>query len=233
MPVSRRGWPNCWRPCSSLPLRLHLAVFTTAGHWQLSGHSSAGAAGLGPRVTWLRPSPPNPNSVRRWRVTCADVATRDDLTARQVEIIKTLQRHGGELWLSDALQALQNHQRHPETSGHRRLPGGRTAGSIAHRPQPRPDCRPTQGPDPRPGYRPGGNSNPDPGQCRFCCTGVTGSGKTEVYLQAIAPCLKAGQSVRGAGARNWPHPPAHRRFTRRFGGRVCIYHSALFGRRTV
>jgi primosomal protein N' (replication factor Y) len=50
------------------------------------------------------PQPPRAKQRQAISVICPDVAAREDLTNRQVDILKTLQRHGGELWLSDALQ---------------------------------------------------------------------------------------------------------------------------------
>jgi primosomal protein N' (replication factor Y) len=57
--------------------------------------------------------------------------------------------------------------------------------------------------------------------------GVTGSGKTEVYLQAIAPRLAAGQSTLVLVPEIGLTPQLTDRFRRRFGRRVCVYHSGL------
>lgn len=57
--------------------------------------------------------------------------------------------------------------------------------------------------------------------------GVTGSGKTEVYLQAIAPVLKQGQSVLVLVPEIGLTPQLTDRFRARFGDRVRVYHSAL------
>ena len=63
--------------------------------------------------------------------------------------------------------------------------------------------------------------------------GVTGSGKTEVYLQAIAPCLKAGQSVLVLVPEIGLTPQLTDRFTRRFGGPGVYLPQRPIGRRTV
>lgn len=57
--------------------------------------------------------------------------------------------------------------------------------------------------------------------------GVTGSGKTEVYLQAIAPMLARGASALVLVPEIGLTPQLTDRFRLRFGDRVCVYHSGL------
>ena len=57
--------------------------------------------------------------------------------------------------------------------------------------------------------------------------GVTGSGKTEVYLQAIAPVLERGRSALILVPEIGLTPQLTDRFRARFGSKVCVYHSAL------
>ena len=57
--------------------------------------------------------------------------------------------------------------------------------------------------------------------------GVTGSGKTEVYLQAIAEVLAAGRGAIVMVPEIALTPQTVRRFAGRFGGRVAVLHSAL------
>ncbi|UFP96817.1 primosomal protein N' [Gloeobacter morelensis] len=57
--------------------------------------------------------------------------------------------------------------------------------------------------------------------------GVTGSGKTEVYLQAIAPVLARGESALVLVPEIGLTPQLTDRFAARFGARVRVYHSAL------
>ncbi|RFP61363.1 MAG: primosomal protein N' [Limnothrix sp. CACIAM 69d] len=59
--------------------------------------------------------------------------------------------------------------------------------------------------------------------------GVTGSGKTEVYLQAIAPVLARGQSALVLVPEIGLTPQLTDRFRARFGSQVCVYHSGLSG----
>lgn len=57
--------------------------------------------------------------------------------------------------------------------------------------------------------------------------GVTGSGKTELYLQAIAPRLAAGYSALVLVPEIGLTPQLTDRFRARFGNQVLVYHSAL------
>ena len=57
--------------------------------------------------------------------------------------------------------------------------------------------------------------------------GVTGSGKTEVYLQAIAAELAAGRGAIVLVPEISLTPQTVQRFASRFGGRVAVLHSAL------
>lgn len=57
--------------------------------------------------------------------------------------------------------------------------------------------------------------------------GITGSGKTEVYLQAIAPVLARGQSALVLVPEIGLTPQLTDRFRARFGPQVRVYHSAL------
>jgi primosomal protein N' (replication factor Y) len=63
---------------------------------------------------------------------------------------------------------------------------------------------------------------------QFLLHGVTGSGKTEVYLQAIAPILEAGKSALVLVPEIGLTPQLTDRFRARFGdARVNVYHSQL------
>ncbi|AUC59625.1 primosomal protein N' PriA [Cyanobacterium sp. HL-69] len=57
--------------------------------------------------------------------------------------------------------------------------------------------------------------------------GVTGSGKTEVYLRAIAPILAQKKSALVLVPEIGLTPQLTDRFRARFGQQVCVYHSAL------
>ncbi|MCG9129094.1 primosomal protein N' [Candidatus Poribacteria bacterium] len=64
-------------------------------------------------------------------------------------------------------------------------------------------------------------------QVTFLLHGVTGSGKTEVYMQAIAPILEKGKSVIVLVPEISLTPQTASRFIGRFGDRVAILHSSL------
>jgi len=57
--------------------------------------------------------------------------------------------------------------------------------------------------------------------------GVTGSGKTEVYLHAARACLDAGGQALILVPEIGLTPQLQARFTERFGDTVCVYHSGL------
>ncbi|MGN6188940.1 MAG: replication restart helicase PriA [Conexibacter sp.] len=67
----------------------------------------------------------------------------------------------------------------------------------------------------------------DPGAGRFLLHGVTGSGKTEVYLQAAEAALNAGRSVLVLVPEIALAPQTVARFQARFGDTVAVLHSQL------
>jgi primosomal protein N' (replication factor Y) len=61
----------------------------------------------------------------------------------------------------------------------------------------------------------------------FLLQGVTGSGKTEVYLRAIAECVKSGQQALVLVPEIALTPLMVERFTGRFGAEVAVLHSRM------
>ena len=149
-----------------------------------------------------------------------------ELSSRQQEIVSGLARAGGELWLSDALQLLNT------TS--KTLKKIADKGYLVI--------------EPKEMLRAGSHSSALPDQPKKLTAdqakalavlqqmngyeeallhGVTGSGKTEVYLQAIAPVLQAKKSALVLVPEIGLTPQLTDRFRSRFGNQVCVYHSGL------
>ncbi|PZU93426.1 MAG: primosomal protein N', partial [Leptolyngbya sp.] len=173
-------------------------------------------------------SPPQPPQVkRRQAVTLVGGDSLPaDLTPRQQDIIATLRRQGRDLWLSDALQLCQT------TSPTLKRLAQSGCLVIEPREQLRAETGPAIMPDlPKPLTHYQAQvldpiNKSDQGS-QFLLHGVTGSGKTEVYLQAIAPRLAAGQSALVLVPEIGLTPQLTDRFRRRFGDQVWVYHSGL------
>ncbi|MBI4785034.1 MAG: primosomal protein N' [Oscillatoriophycideae cyanobacterium NC_groundwater_1537_Pr4_S-0.65um_50_18] len=147
-------------------------------------------------------------------------------TPRQSEILEVLKRQGGELWLQELLQLCQ--------VSSSVLKGLEQKGCITL--QPREVLRLESSLAPQ-ADRP--KELTDEQTCALTSLktyknfaqvllhGVTGSGKTEVYLQAIAPLLQQGKSVLVLVPEIGLTPQLTDRFRARFGQRVCVYHSGL------
>jgi primosomal protein N' (replication factor Y) len=164
---------------------------------------------------------------RRQTVTLASPPPDSALTPRQQEIVEVLRRQGGELAMQALLQTCR-------TSSSVVKGLAQKGWVVLHQ---REILRTDQG----------GETTPDqpkvlnPDQARALAAicqsrdtasqillhGVTGSGKTEVYLQAIAPVLAAGQSALVLVPEIGLTPQLTDRFRARFGDRVRVYHSNL------
>lgn len=71
------------------------------------------------------------------------------------------------------------------------------------------------------------NASIDKGGGEFLLHGVTGSGKTEVFLQSIAHALQKGRSALMLVPEISLTPQMVSRFLERFGSRVAVFHSGL------
>ena len=150
----------------------------------------------------------------------------EDLTARQQEILQILKNRGGELWLKDLIQLCRTTSatiKKLETKGYIILSEReilRKEQGVLHAADRPKELSRAQADalatiDAQKGY------------AQILLHGVTGSGKTEVYLQAIAPVLERGKSALVLVPEIGLTPQLTDRFRARFGDRVCVYHSKL------
>lgn len=152
----------------------------------------------------------------------------DGLSDRQREIVEVLKRRGGDLWLRELLQIC-----HVSSSTIKTL---ERKGCVVV--EAREVLRTVSGQGQ--GDRPKVLTEPQQQALtailssldaqrgdQLLLHGVTGSGKTEVYLQAIAPVLARGQSALVLVPEIGLTPQLTDRFHARFGDQVRVYHSAL------
>lgn len=172
------------------------------------------------------PTPPRPQT--RQAVTVVQVPSPEsrEVTKRQREVLSLLQRQGGDMWLQEALQYCRT------TSGTLRSLAQKGYLFIEEREVLRqPDAQPLAADQPKaltPAQQAALATLQAATSNELCLLhGVTGSGKTEVYLQAIAPRLAAGQSALVLVPEIGLTPQLTDRFQQRFGDRVCVYHSGL------
>jgi len=149
-----------------------------------------------------------------------------DLTVRQREVLEVLRRRGGDLWLTELLQICNT------TSSTIKKLEEKGYVVIQEREILRTATEPTIA-----GDRPKALTSAQAyalevitgldGFASVLLHGVTGSGKTEVYLQAIAPILEQGKSALVLVPEIGLTPQLTDRFRARFGNKVNVYHSAL------
>jgi primosomal protein N' (replication factor Y) len=171
--------------------------------------------------------PPTPIRPKRQQaVILVENVSSNGLSPRQQEIVDVLRRRGGDMWLQDLLQTC------------------RTSSSVIHaiarkglivlqrREILRTDASSALPPDtPKPLTSAQSQAVSAivalESGCQALLHGVTGSGKTEVYLQAIAPILQRGQSALVLVPEIGLTPQLTDRFRARFGAQVRVYHSGL------
>lgn len=172
------------------------------------------------------PTPPRPQKRQAVTVVHLPTAAATDITKRQREVLLLLQRRGGDLWLQEALQYCRT------TSSTLRSLAQKGFLTIEEREvlrQPSterlvPDLPKLLTPEQQKALT---TLNQITGQATCLLHGVTGSGKTEIYLQAIAPRLAAGFSALVLVPEIGLTPQLTDRFQQRFGDRVYVYHSGL------
>ncbi|MEG4004664.1 primosomal protein N' [Microcoleus sp. Pol11C1] len=170
------------------------------------------------------PNPPKPQL--KPAVTLIASAFVTDLTKRQQEVLEVLRRGGGEMWMNDLLRicsASSSVVKNLEQKG---------SVVIDQREVLRRERGISQLPDaPKTLTHFQAQAlafiNSFSGFRQVLLHGVTGSGKTEVYLQAIAPILASGKSALVLVPEIGLTPQLTDRFRARFGEQICVYHSAL------
>ncbi|MEO0835448.1 MAG: primosomal protein N' [Cyanobacteria bacterium J06642_3] len=159
-------------------------------------------------------------------VTLVSKSFLADLTKRQREILQLLKNRGGELWLKEFIQLCGTTPvtvKKLEKRGYVILSSReilrKEQGTVQEADQPK-KLSPAQT-----------NAlaviNAQQDYAQILLHGVTGSGKTEVYLQAIAPILAQGKSALVLVPEIGLTPQLTDRFRARFGSQVCVYHSKL------
>ncbi len=159
-------------------------------------------------------------------VTLVTNAFLDDLTSRQQEILQILKNRGGELWLKDLIDLCRTSSatiKKLEAKGYiiasEREILRKEQGVLQAADRPK-ELSPAQA-DALAVIK------AQQGYAQLLLHGVTGSGKTEVYLQAIAPILERGKSALVLVPEIGLTPQLTDRFRARFGEQVCVYHSKL------
>ncbi len=175
--------------------------------------------------SYLEPlSPPKPKL--RQAVTLVIQNIPRDLTPRQQEVMEVLRRSGGEMWLTELLNTCKTNSsvvKKLEEKGYVII----ESQEVLRREQGRGNTR-DESKELTP-YQAEALTTITQihGFAQILLHGVTGSGKTEVYLQAIAPILESGKSALVMVPEIGLTPQLTDRFRARFGNKVYVYHSAL------
>ena len=150
----------------------------------------------------------------------------DDLTPRQTEVLQILRNNGGEMWkkelvreASTTVATLNKIADLGYIALEEREILRKEQGIAQNRDLPKQLSRDQA--------RALAVINAQTEYAQILLHGVTGSGKTEVYLQAIAPVLEGGKSALVLVPEIGLTPQLTDRFRARFGSQVCVYHSKL------
>ncbi|MBW4440717.1 MAG: primosomal protein N' [Plectolyngbya sp. WJT66-NPBG17] len=179
------------------------------------------------KLNWVESYLEPPATIRpQLRQAVILVSMEGELKSRQREILEVLKRNGGEMWLTDLLQHCRTTSptvKRLQEQGCVILQGREVLRSERN-PEVDNDSAKSLTTDQAQALK---QIHAVSGFEKILLHGVTGSGKTEVYLQAIAPMLQRGQSALVLVPEIGLTPQLTDRFRARFGDRVCVYHSAL------
>ena len=159
-------------------------------------------------------------------VTLTTASFLEDLTTRQREILQILKNRGGELWQKDLIDDFNTSSKMVKNLAEKGYV------ILSEREILRKEQGVAQAAD-KPKELSQAQAaalkviNAQPNYAQVLLHGVTGSGKTEVYLQAISPILEQNQSALVLVPEIGLTPQLTDRFRARFGDRVCVYHSKL------
>ncbi|MUL35508.1 primosomal protein N' [Gloeocapsopsis dulcis] len=170
--------------------------------------------------------PPRLSKPKRQKaVTLVGIGIESDVTSRQREILEVLRRRGGDVWLSELLQICST------SSATLKALEQKGYIVIQEREVLRIERDSIAQDQPKTLTQAQSQALETiielDGYAQVLLHGVTGSGKTEVYLQAIAPLLNQGKSALVLVPEIGLTPQLTDRFRARFGNKVCVYHSAL------
>ncbi|MEM8503875.1 MAG: primosomal protein N' [Cyanobacteria bacterium P01_D01_bin.1] len=187
------------------------------------------------RLGWVESylmTPRSPQPQKRQALFLTRSASRlshlhsSELSVRQRELVTALESCGGELWLSDALQQLKTTSqtlKKIEALGYVAIAPKEVLRSSSHS-QAMPDQPKQLSSNQAAALARIRQMN---GHTEALLHGVTGSGKTEVYLQVIAPLIQAKKSALVLVPEIGLTPQLTDRFRARFGNLIYIYHSGL------
>ena len=159
-------------------------------------------------------------------LTAAALKTNDDLTPRQQEIVEVMKRQGGDLWCSDLLKLCRTSTstlKMLERKGYLILEQREvlrlesSAAPVADSPKQLTTAQADALTAIAALFKKAGSH-----YAEILLHGVTGSGKTEVYLQAIAPLLEQGRSALVLVPEIGLTPQLTDRFRARFRDRVSV-----------
>jgi primosomal protein N' (replication factor Y) (superfamily II helicase) len=180
------------------------------------------------RLGWVERylSVPKPTAAKLQQAVSLIQGQREGLTAKQDCVVQLLQAQGGDQWLSELLRQAEVSASVVQSLERKGIV------AIAPRERLRQHQEPEVSAD-QPQHLTAAQQQAlqmiqeAQGGTQLLLHGVTGSGKTEVYLQAIAPLLAAGQSALVLVPEIGLTPQLTDRFRRRFGEQIRVYHSGL------